>query len=52
MEEELREALGRECYAPRTTELGAAVDNSRGFGEEAKGAAAPGRGHRNGWRAS
>ena len=50
LEEELCEALGRERYARRATESGAAVDISRRLGEEVRSSAAPVRGHRNGRR--
>jgi putative transposase len=50
LEEELREVLGRERYARRATESGAAVDISQRLGEEVRSSAAPVRGHRNGRR--
>src|SRR5262249_15158937 len=50
LEEELREALGREPYARRTIEPGAAVDISQGLGEKARAPAAPVQGYRNGRR--
>ena len=41
LEEELREALGRERYARRVTGSGAAVDISQRLGEEVRSSAAP-----------
>jgi putative transposase len=50
LEEELREALGRERYARRMTQPGLAVDISRRLGEEVRASAASVRGNRNGRR--
>jgi putative transposase len=50
IEEELREALGRERYARLKTESGAAVEKSQGLGEEVTASAASVSGHRNGRR--
>jgi putative transposase len=50
LEEELREALGRERYARLKTESVVAVDKSQGLGEEVMASAATVTGHRNGRR--
>lgn len=50
LEEELREALGRERYARLKTESGAAVEKSEGLGETESASAATVKGHRNGRR--
>jgi putative transposase len=50
LEEELRDALGRERYVRLQTESDAAVDKSQGLGEEEAAAAATVKGHRNGRR--
>jgi hypothetical protein len=50
LEEELCEALGRERYARRISEPGAAVDISQRLGEEVRVSAALVKGHRNGRR--
>jgi hypothetical protein len=50
LEEELREALGRERYARLRSESGAAVEKSQGLGEEVTASAATVSGHRNGRR--
>jgi putative transposase len=50
LEEELRDALGRERYARHITESGAAVDISQRLGEEVRASAALVKGHRNGRR--
>ena len=50
LEEELRDALGRERYVRVNTESDAAVDKSQGLGEEEAASAATVKGHRNGRR--
>src|ERR1700730_8477272 len=50
LEEELREALGRERYVRLKTGSGAAVEKSQGLGEEVTVPAALVKGHRNGRR--